>query len=245
MASPIEELVRAMQEARYCAAFTGAGVSTFSGIPDFRGQNGLYNTLDADRVFDYFQFLEDPGYFYGQTRKFLYEGKQVKPSLVHTQLARLEKKGIVKALITQNIDMLHTKAGSRNVMEIHGSPAMHDCLGCHRKYSYSEVCILLQGKAVPLCPDCGGVLKPQITFFGEALPSEAFSRATEACAHADLLLVLGSSLLVQPAASLPMNTVQRGGTLVIINNMPTPLDRYAGLLFPDLEEVFSELTAEV
>ncbi len=239
------KLVSYINQAEYCAVFTGAGVSTFSGIPDFRGQNGLYNRLDADRIFDYYQFLEEPEYFYSQSKEFLYDEKQIKPSLIHTELARLEKSGIVRAVITQNIDMLHKKAGSRNVMEIHGSPEVHFCLNCHRKYSYGDVIKKLKDNDIPQCDECSGTLKPDITFFGEQLPARAFEMAAETCQKSDLLLVLGSSLLVHPAASLPMNTVNNGGKLVIINNMPTQLDDYACLRLPDLEEAFNFIRNEM
>lgn len=239
------KLVSYINQAEYCTVFTGAGVSTFSGIPDFRGQNGLYNRLDADRIFDYYQFLEEPEYFYNQSKEFLYDEKQIKPSLIHKELARLEKRGIIRAVITQNIDMLHKKAGSRNVMEIHGSPEVHFCLNCHRKYSYADVIEKLKDNDIPRCNECSGTLKPEITFFGEQLPGRAFEMAAEICQKSDLLLVLGSSLLVHPAASLPMNTVNNGGRLVIINNMPTPLDSYACLRLPDLEKAFNFIRNEM
>jgi len=245
MDEKLGKLISCINQAESCAAFTGAGVSTFSGIPDFRGQNGLYTKLDADRIFDYYQFLEEPEYFYSQSKEFLYDEKKIKPSLIHKELARLEKKGIIKAVITQNIDMLHKKAGSINVMEIHGSPEIHSCMNCHKKYSYSEVIKKLKDSDIPECDECSGTLKPEITFYGEQLPVNAFESAAAACRKSDLLLVLGSSLLVYPAASLPMNTVNSGGRLVIINNMPTPLDDYACLLFPDLEEVFSYIGKEI
>lgn len=245
MNEKFSKLVSYINHAEYCIVFTGAGISTFSGIPDFRGQNGLYKKLDADRIFDYFQFLEEPEYFYNQSREFLYDEKQIKPSLIHKELARLGKKNIIRAVITQNIDMLHKKAGSKNVLEIHGSPEIHFCMNCHRKYRYSEVIKKLKISEVPQCSECSGTLKPEITFFGEQLPGLALKKAAGECMKADLLLVLGSSLLVQPAAALPMNTVNSGGKLVIINNMPTPLDDYACLKLPDLEEAFNYISKEL
>ncbi len=225
-------------------AFTGAGVSTASGIRDFRGKDGIYNdTFRGYRVEELFGidlFRADPSLFYEWSRDFVYGLDNFHPCTVHNVLARLERMGLMKAVITQNIDRLHTLAGSQNVLEVHGSPQMHHCLSCGKAYSYDAVAPIVRGGEVPHC-SCGGVLKPDIVFYGEPLPEAIFQRAVTACQEADLCLVLGSSLTVYPAAALPEEAYRCGGRIVIINDSPTSLDRRAILRLPDLTEAFTEL----
>lgn len=225
----------------HCVAFTGAGVSTLSGIRDFRGKNGLYKTVDADKMFDIDLFHQDPSIYYGMARDFIYGLDDKTPSIVHRVLAELEKRSIVKAVITQNIDLLQQKAGSKKVIEIHGSPENHVCLECGYKTGFRTVVDIVRSGELPRCPKCKSVLKPEIVFFGESLPANAISDAVYESNHADLMLVLGCSLVVYPAASLPETTVKAGGNIVIVNDMPTYLDRCASLRFDDLESVFSAL----
>ncbi|WP_340818363.1 NAD-dependent protein deacylase [Methanolobus sp. WCC4] len=222
---------------------SGAGISTFSGIPDFRGSNGIYTKYDANRIFDLDYFLKDPSYFYTHARDFIYDLDSKEPNLIHDTLAFLEKQGYVKAVITQNIDLLHQKAGSDNVIEVHGSPSFHSCLSCDRQYTYKDVVDMLKEEEVPHCSECGGLIKPEITFFGEVLDQNAFDRAMDASSKADLFVVIGSSLVVQPAATLPMLSLKTGGKFVIVNNMPTPLDGYAHLKYEELGEVFEYLSS--
>ena len=238
----MEMLVSELEKAEYCVVFTGAGVSTLSGIRDFRGKNGLYSSKDADKIFDFSWFRKDPSFYYKGTKDLIYNLEDKTPSIVHTEIARLEKLGIVKALITQNIDLLHQKGGSGGVIEVHGSPLFHSCLSCGRSISYEDVCRIVAGDEVPRCESCGGVIKPGITFFGEALPEKALRSAVEESSKADLMLVLGSTLLVQPAASFPLYTLRNGGKIIIVNNMKTPLDEYAALKYSNLEEVFRFLS---
>jgi NAD-dependent deacetylase len=221
---------------------TGAGVSTLSGIRDFRGKNGLYNDMDAEKIFDIDYFMKDPSFYYAKAGSFIYNIDEKEASIVHTVLGELEKRGFLKALITQNIDLLHQKGGSKNVIEIHGSPKIHYCLHCSGvRVSFEEAAEAVHRGDMPKCPICGKVLKPAITFFGESLPSDALREAVGESQQADLMLVLGTSLTVQPAASMPNYTLRCGGKIVIINNMPTPLDSRAVLHFDDLGEVFEEL----
>lgn len=233
----MQRLVELITQSSYVVAFTGAGVSTLSGIKDFRGENGLYKTVDADRVFNIHAFVDDPSYYYRNTKRFIYDLDEKRPGIVHTELARLEEAGIVRAVITQNIDLLHQKAGSRNVIEVHGTPSVHRCLDCGREYAFERVAAIVKRDEVPWCA-CGGAIKPDVTFFGEALPAAAIEGAVRECSRADLLLVLGSSLVVTPAAHFPLYTLDHGGRLVIVNRMPTPLDRAAALRYDELEEVF-------
>ncbi len=237
-------LAEAIRDASHCVAFTGAGVSTLSGIQDFRGKNGLYRTVDADRMFDLSVFREDPMVYYSMARDFIYGLEEKKPSLVHLVLAGLEGQGRLAALITQNVDLLHEKAGSKNVIEIHGSPARHGCRRCGYSMPFAEAAAVVREGTVPTCPECGVALKPGITFFGENLPEGAISRAIAEARRADLMLVLGSSLAVRPAALLPEYTLNAGGKLAIVNDMPTHLDRYAEFRLEDLSDTFRALAGE-
>jgi len=236
------ELFEKIKSSKYCTALTGAGVSTLSGIRDFRGKNGLYNDFDAEKIFDINYFEEDPSFYYKASKELIYNIDEKSPSIVHCVLAELEKRGFLKALITQNIDLLHTKAGSSRVIEIHGSPKTHYCLRCAGvRMSFDEAAAIVRSGGLPKCPKCGRVLKPAITFFGESLPIDALREATGEAQKSDLMLVLGTSLTVYPAASMPQYTLSQGGEIVIVNNMATPLDGRAVLHYEDLGEVFNEL----
>jgi NAD-dependent deacetylase len=230
----MKRLIEKLKQARHAAVFTGAGVSTLCGIPDFRGPQGLYRQPDAERLFDIDWFRRDPSVYYKGCMELVYGLRRFKPGPVHEAVVRLERAGIVKGVITQNIDMLHQKAGSRTVYEIHGSPLLHHCFGCGREKTFEEICAMLETVAVPRCEQCGEAYKPDITFFGEMLPERAFEGAVALAQKADLMLVLGSSLTVHPAASIPPLTVRAGGELAIVNAQSTPLDRLAAFIYPDL-----------
>lgn len=245
----MELITRFIKESRYCIALTGAGISTLSGIRDFRGKDGIYNAgmnknYDPDLIFDLDYFRKDPSLYYNATRDLIYNLHTKKPSIVHLELARLESMGIIKAVITQNIDMLHSKAGSKNVIELHGSPMVHRCMSCDKVFNYDQICNIVQSGEVPKCDKCRGVIKPDIIFFGEMLDAEKLNKAVQEASRADLILVLGSSLVVQPAASLPLYTREHG-SLVIVNDMPTPLDEIAEARYDDLEKVFIELRDKI
>jgi len=238
----INKLFSLIREAKHLTALTGAGVSTLSGIRDFRGKNGLYNEMDAEKIFSLDYFEKDPSFYYDHAGSFIYNIDEKEASVVHIVLGELEKRGFLKALITQNIDLLHQKGGSKNVIEIHGSPKVHYCLRCAGvRISFEEAASAVRGGKMPLCPKCGRVLKPAITFFGEGLPADALREAVEESQKSDLMLVLGTSLTVYPAASMPEYTLRSGGKIVIVNNMPTSLDSRAELHFDDLGTVFEEL----
>jgi len=240
--SDITKLFTLIKEAKHLVALTGAGVSTLSGIRDFRGKNGLYNEMDAEKIFDIEFFVKDPSFYYKQSGSFIYNIDEKEASIVHTVLGELEKRGYLKALITQNIDLLHQKGGSKNVIEIHGSPSVHYCLHCAGvRVSFEEAAAVVKKGEMPKCPKCGRVLKPAITFFGESLPADALREAISESQKADLMLVLGTSLTVHPAASMPNYTLRSGGKIIIVNNMATPLDREALLHFDDLGTVFEEI----
>ncbi len=213
---------------------TGAGISTLCGIPDFRGPQGLYRLPDAERIFDIDWFDRDPRIYYRGAAELVYGLRKFRPGPVHLALKRLEDCDRLAGIATQNIDMLHQKAGSSHVYEIHGSPLFHHCRACGDEKSFEEICRILETAEVPRCA-CGGVYKPDITFFGEALPEKAFAAAQELAIRAEVMLVLGTSLTVYPAAGLPRLTLQAGGRVYIVNAQPTPLDAYARALYPDLE----------
>ena len=238
----MEKIIEAIRGAKCVAAMTGAGVSTLCGIPDFRGPKGLYKNPDAERIFDIDWFDRDPSVYYRGCRELVYGLGAFEPGPVHRALKRLEDAGRLDGIITQNIDMLHQKAGSSNVYEVHGSPIMHLCRRCGDAKTFGEIMAMIGANGgvatlgdpyVPRC-SCGGAYKPAITFFGEALPEEAFMRSQELAMRADVILVLGTSLTVFPAAGLPRLTLQKGGKVIIVNAQRTSLDDYAFARMDDL-----------
>ena len=240
----MKRMIEAIEGAKHVAAMTGAGVSTLCGIPDFRGPKGLYKNPDAERIFDIGWFDRDPSVYYRGCRELVYGLGAYEPGPVHLALKRLEDEGKLDGIITQNIDMLHQKAGSTNVYEVHGSPIMHHCRLCGKEATFDEVMSMIAANGgteklgepyVPRC-GCGGVFKPDITFFGEALPEEAFMRSQELAMRADVMIVLGPSLTVFPAAGLPRLTLQKGGKVFIVNAQPTSLDEWVAGCYPDLRE---------
>ena len=239
-------IIRLLAGSRSIGALTGAGISTLCGIPDFRGPQGLYKHPDAERIFSIDWFHRDPSIYYRGCRELVYGLANYAPGPVHSALKRLEDAGKLRGIATQNIDMLHQKAGSSNVWEVHGSPLLHHCTSCGEKATFEEICAMLDGKPadyVPRCKKCGAPYKPDITFFGEALPEEAFRNAQALALQSDLFLVLGTSLTVFPAAGLPRLALQNGAKLLIVNAQPTPLDGYAAATFPDLSRFADLLNA--
>jgi NAD-dependent deacetylase len=218
---------------------TGAGVSTAAGIPDFRGPRGLYVTrqYDPDTVFEISAFHRDPGPFYDFTRDFLGVIDTTEPTFTHRFLAELEAAGRLSAVVTQNIDSLHQKAGSENVISVHGDYWTSHCLDCAREFDLSFMEHAVREVEVPHC-SCGGVIKPDIVFYGEAVRD--LERAAAAVAESDLLLVLGSTLVVYPAAFLPE---QAGGDVVVVNRGEVGLAPGPGRYFVDagLDEYFGEV----
>lgn len=240
-----DQLYSMIRQARHCTAFTGAGVSTLSGIRDFRGKNGVYlqpwHGMEVEEILSLDCFRRDPGIFYAWAREFVYRLAEFHPSAVHRGLAELEKQGLLGEVITQNIDLLHQQAGSQKVCEIHGSPASHHCRQCRAMYPYAEIAPLVMAGEIPRCRNCGGVIKPDIVFYGENLDESNLNHAFAAMAASDLVLVLGSSLTVQPAASLPLAAYRAGSKIVIVNDQDTPLDDIAALRFRDLRSTFEDL----
>ena len=218
--------------------FGGAGVSTASGIPDFRGKGGLYTgDLPAEVYLSHSFFVRNTEKFFEFYRsKMLYPN--AKPNVVHSTLASLEKAGKLRAVITQNIDGLHQMAGSRNVIELHGSVNRNYCLDCGEFYGLDYI---LNSKGVPKCAKCGGVVKPDVVLYEEPLSDTEWSRAYKAIEEADLIIVGGTSLSVYPASSLLYNT--NGKILCLINNQPTSFDSSATLVIrDDLKRVFESIS---
>jgi NAD-dependent deacetylase len=239
----LAELIRERQP---CIALTGAGVSTESGIPDFRSPQGLWAQFDPFEYGSIAAFRSDPEKvwrFYAPRFAVLTEAE---PNAAHRALVRLEQAGLVEAVITQNIDLLHERAGSREVVEVHGSIRTSTCPGCGASYSLAHVLELLGGKGAPACPECGSILKPDVVFFGELLPSAAIDRAFELAREAALLLVVGSALEVYPVAGLPLETLDAGGEVAIVNRGPTALDGRATLKVDgSAGEVLAAVTREL
>jgi NAD-dependent deacetylase len=222
-------LAELIQRRQPCVVLTGAGVSTESGIPDFRSPIGLWARFDPLEYASIDAFRRNPHKVWSFYKPRLAMLTEAAPNPAHLALARLEQLDFVQAVVTQNIDLLHERAGSREVVEVHGSIRTSSCPGCGERYSLERVLALLAEADAPACPDCGGILKPDVVFFGELLPAVAIERAYELARGAGLLLVVGSALEVHPVAGLPLETIEAGGELAIVNRGSTVLDREASL----------------
>lgn len=238
----------ALRKAKCVGCLTGAGISTLCGIPDFRGPQGLYRNPDAERIFDVDWFDRDPKIYYRGCAELVYGLNRFEPGPVHQALKILEDRGLLQGIATQNIDMLHSKAGSTRVFEVHGSPRIHMCRRCGSAKSFDEILTMINANGgverlgapyVPTCT-CGGAYKPCITFFGESLPEDEFAAAQSLAIRSDVFLVLGTSLTVFPAAGLPRQTLQAGGKVFIVNGQSTSLDPFAVARYDDLGE-FADL----
>ncbi len=223
-----------INQSRHLVVFTGAGISTPSGIPDFRShETGLWQRDNPMEVASATAFHYHPAKFFNWLRPLLQASFTAKPNPAHLALTELENMGITHAIITQNIDGLHQRAGSRNVIELHGSMFSYACLKCHeRKENTTEIIDEILAGLIPHCKHCGSIVKPGITLFEEFLPELAWEQAEHEVAQADVMLVAGSSLEVNPAASLPYHACLRGCKLIIVNLTPTFFDQLATLTFP-------------
>ncbi len=241
----IAVLAQRLRRAGSVVVLTGAGISVPSGIPDFRTPGtGIWEHVDPMEVAHIDAWRTDPARFwsfYGERFQTLGD-KQ--PNGAHDALVELERRGLLEAVITQNIDMLHRRAGTRELIEVHGSIATCSCLSCGARVASAEVLDRLAQSPVPLCA-CGRPLKPDVVLFGEFLPAAALERATQLAAGADLLLCVGSSLEVYPVAQLPAITLRHGGEVAIVTQGPTPYDELAvARLAGDVErELCALLTA--
>jgi NAD-dependent deacetylase len=227
--------LRAMLEsASRVVAFTGAGISAESGIPTYRGADGVWKRYDPDTVADAEYFLRNPAYYWQFVRDIRYPAlRDAAPNRGHRALAELEGRGVLKALVTQNVDGLHQDAGSVNVLELHGNTRRVRCLDCGGRSGLEALEDRMRGEMPPSCPDCGGLLKPDVVLFGESLPEETLQEAIRQSRSCDCFIAVGSSLLVQPAASLPAMAKQAGARLVIVNKEETPFDSLADMVIRD------------
>lgn len=233
-ASNLETLASWILNARKMVVFTGAGMSTESGIPDFRSPGGIWSQSQPV-LFDEFLRSAEARHEYWRQKSIAHSDfASARPNVGHEVLAKWEASGRLHGVITQNIDGLHQDAGSRNVLELHGTARWIACLDCEKRYEPDPLVeSFLATDEVPLCPDCGGLLKHATVSFGQALPEEVLAEAMEWSRKCDLFLAMGSSLVVEPAASLPRMAVGAGARLVIINRGATDQDRSAALVFHD------------
>ena len=223
----VERLAELVAEQQPCVVLTGAGISTESGIPDFRSAEGIWARYDPMEYATIDAFLAHPVKvwdFYGKRLDVLGEAR---PNDGHRALAELEERGLVQAVVTQNVDGLHARAGTRALVEVHGSLRAAVCLDCGLRVPMTEVVALLPA---PACPACGRILKPDVVMFGEFLPEAAIARARQLASEARLLLVVGSSLEVHPVAALPAETLAAGGSLAIVNRGATDYDARASVV---------------
>ena len=213
-------LAALIRERQPCVVLTGAGVSTESGIPDFRSETGIWAEVDPFDVASIQAFRRDPERVWRFYRERIHLLRDARPNAAHESLAELERRGLVQAVVTQNIDLLHTRAGSSDVVEVHGSIRSAQCLGCLWSEPADAVLAQLETAPTPSCPHCGEILKPGVVLFGELVPAAALERATQLARGARLVLVVGSSLEVWPVAGLPLEA----RAFAIVNRGPTALD---------------------
>ncbi|HET91780.1 MAG TPA: NAD-dependent deacylase [Chloroflexi bacterium] len=233
-----------LREARYAVALTGAGASTPSGIPDFRSPgSGVWERFNPMEVASIYAFRRHPEQFYDWIRPMVETLLTAKPNPFHTAVATLEAQGRLRAIITQNIDDLHQKAGAREVLELHGHLREATCISCYRVAPSQELLNhFLALDDVPRCAECGGVMKPNVVLFGEQLPIQVVNAAMAHVRRADLMLVAGSSLEVMPASQVPFLVHERGGRLIVINLTPTYIDELADVVIhADLAQVMPRI----
>lgn len=245
----IRVAARLIQPIRNGVVLTGAGISTPSGIPDFRSTGGLWRRYNPSEVASLSAFRYRPDKFFAWLREIVLEIDSAEPNPAHQVIAHLESIGKIKTVITQNVDGLHQRAGSQRVLEIHGTLETATCIHCYTQYKTEGlIAAFLETGDPPLCPTCGGVLKPDIILFEEQLPHRAWQNAHDACRNCDLMMVVGSSLEVMPVAGLPMQAIERGAPLVVINKTPTYLDiradvvihQDAAIILPEIDALIHE-----
>jgi NAD-dependent deacetylase len=244
----IKKIGHLIRTCKYTIAISGAGVSTPSGIPDFRSPNsGLWETYDPFEVASLNAFRHNPEQVYNWLRPLAKLISHAPPNSAHYGLANLEATGYLQKIITQNVDSLHQKAGSKNVLEVHGSFRTLTCTSCFKRHDSSEFfSIFIQDGELPRCRSCQRILKPDAILFGEQLPAQTWLQAVEACRRCDLLIVIGSSLEVIPVAGLPMHSIESGAHLVILNQQETYMDIRADIILrEDVAETIPAVVNEV
>lgn len=236
-------------------ALTGAGISVPSGIPDFRSEDGLWTKYDPQVYGSYQRFIQDPSYFWEMHIDAMALIRKAEPNPAHKALANMEVNGLLKGVITQNIDGLHQKAGSQTVHELHGTNETCSCIICGKKYATDVIAdhlfsfkkdelirLMRKGKEIPMC-ECGGFIKPDVILFGELMPLEPLQAAQVLAASCDVLLVVGSSLQVTPAASLPFVTKENQGAVIILNRESGVMDWMADYVLLEYAEEVLPLLA--
>jgi NAD-dependent deacetylase len=244
----IEFAADLIRQSRHAVVLTGAGISTPSGIPDFRSSGtGLWSRDEPLEVASLITFRTNPARFFEWFRPLARQMFEAQPNPAHTALAELERSGFVKSIITQNIDTLHQKAGSSVVIEMHGTMQTLTCTQCyHQVEAQAHIAAFIENGELPSCPECAAALKPDVILFGEQLPQAAWFRAQKEARTCDLMLVAGSSLEVLPVAGLPMQALDRGAHLIIINNAPTYINvRADAAILDDVATVLPAITERV
>lgn len=231
--SAIQSAAEIVSKSKRGVVLSGAGISTPSGIPDFRSpQTGLWSKIEPLEVASALAFRYDPLRFFEWLRPLATQIISAKPNPAHIAVYQLQKMGYIQTIVTQNIDGLHQKAGSKNVLEVHGTFETMTCVVCYLKASSQPyIQPYLEHGTIPRCPHCGGILKPDVILFGEQMPYQPWLQAQKASRNCDLMIVAGSSLEVLPVAKLPMLAIERGAHLIIINQTPTYLDVRADVVF--------------
>ena len=243
----IDQAVQLINQANEIVAMTGAGISTPSGIPDFRSaKSGLWDFVDPLSVASIYAFRQNPQQFFAWVRPLAQKLLDADPNPAHDALVMLEKNGKLKAIVTQNIDNLHDRAGSKIVHELHGHLRELTCVRCYKIHPSTEILpVFVDGGDIPYC-DCGGMLKPNVILFGEQLPVRELVAAQKVIKTADLVLVAGSSLEVAPASDLPSLALENGAKLIMVNYHDTYLDNKADLVIhADVAEVLPRIAAKV
>jgi len=244
----VDRAAEIIKNSKNTTVLTGAGISTPSGIPDFRSStSGLWSQYDPFEVASLTSFRYKPENFFEWMRPLAGKMNDAEPNLAHIGLADLEKAGYVKTIITQNIDSLHHRAGSQNVIEVHGSMRSLTCMRCYYHVaSDGYVEPYIKYGDIPYCPECDSVLKPDIILMEEQLPAQAWMRAVEASQTCDVMIVIGSSLEVVPVANLPMQSVENDSLLIIINKSRTYIDVRADVIFhEDLIDIFPAIVQQI
>lgn len=231
----LDDAAELFRRARRVVVLTGAGISTPSGIPDFRSEGtGLWSRDEPMEVASLGTFRTHPERFFEWFRPLADRIFHAQPNAAHLALAELEKAGVPQTIVTQNIDMLHQKAGSKHVIEMHGTMRTLSCTQCYKQFESEDfVMRFVADGTIPHCLVCGGTLKPDVILFGEQLPQSAWFEAQRAARACDLMVVAGSSLEVLPVAGLPMQAIDRGAHLIVINNSPTYINVRADVVFMD------------
>ncbi len=244
----VDQFADLLGNARSGVVFSGAGISTESGIPDFRSPGGIWSKASPVLFDDFLQSRSERVRYWQQRQQLYSEFANARPNAGHQAIAELERLGKVIAVVTQNIDGLHQDAGSRRVLELHGTNRVVSCVRCEKEWSPESILSRLEaGDEAPDCDVCGGPLKSKTISFGQPMPADVMAEASQLCGEADVCLAVGSSLCVEPAASLPRLAKHYGATLIILNNTATPLDGMADLvqhepIGPTLTAVLERLT---